>query len=512
MSVENRRFLPPPRWGVPILLLWLSLPFLALAQDIPKGIYYANQHQYYLQGLRLAGEDFLQHDPDGLAPPSHPLFTYMVAGLARAGWLASGSQLLAALGLAVYGLACGVVGLGLARAWRESRAEDSPWGVAEVAAGGLTGAVFLLLLNLSPLDAIGVAGHPLVTDYFQASNISVLVLLGTGFFWWGAPRAAMLCLGLAAVVHSHWLVISAPLALLIGWEVWRGGRPRLAGGLVLAFVLLSAPAFVLGPLRFAGAHDLDTLATFNNWRNPHHAVVSVWWDAGEALKLAVIALATGLAWWRLPARVGGVLGVYALYIGGGIALAALTDAEALKMLVPWRASAFVLPLSYLVLLSVLTRRGGAVWVVGGVGLFGLVYGLVVVAWAWPGARWDYTTPEIEMTRAHTQPDDLILIPPRLDEGFRLYARRPVFVTFKAAHQHSLGDWLRRIRVAEAWLAADAAAQRDYCARYPQVAYYLLPGDAPAAEGVNPVARTAGYLLVRCPTNAILENDHSTDGG
>jgi hypothetical protein len=137
----------------------------------------------------------------------------------------------------------------------------------------------------------------------------------------------------------------------------------------------------------------------------------------------------------------------------------------------------------------------------------LVFRTVALApWDLPDAYWEHTTPEIEMVRENTQTNDIILIPPRLDESFRVYAERPIFVIWKTSGYY-VDDWIHRVEIADEMMGATLERQNEICADY-QFAYYLLPATASAASEVVPIAQTENYLLVACPAARVHQQNEA----
>jgi hypothetical protein len=483
--------------------LFVIIPLIVVAVYQPVGIFYSNQHLYYLNGMYEAGVEYLQNDPDAAMRPTHILFTKLIYVLQKMDWLAGGSQFLSAVLLAIFGLGCILISIGIVLGWCKRQKRRPKF--QDLVVGMTIAAVFAILINRTTVTHLhGMAGMHLITAYFQASTFGVFVVLGIGFMTLSHWRAATASFIIASLFHSNYLILCGPLMLIILYETYRQSKWREGVILFILYGVINLPLFIIGPLQWSQLNSAESIHFLNFVRSPHHYIVAEWWNEFEVMRVMLMALATIFAIWKLSSVLAHTMWMYFAYIVLGIAIAALTGNEAIISLLPWRAASFIIPLSQLIIVATviiilfeLTPQRIHARILFGVTALALVYWIAMKPWQWQKPYLEYTTPEIEMVIEHTQTNNVILILPEMDEAFRVYAERPIFVTWKATG-YDVADWYNRILVADEMMTATIERQNELCAEY-TFDYYLLPVDAPAADDVTSVANTDDYLLVACPS-------------
>jgi hypothetical protein len=488
---------------VAVGLLFFLIPLIVVAFYRPSGIFWGNQHLYYLSGMYEAGVEYLQNDTEAQMQPIHFLFNKLVYVLQKMGWLASGSQILSALLLAVFGFGCILISIGTVMGWRKRQRRPAKF--QDLVLALTIAALFVVLMNRTTFtDIYGMAATSLLTQYFQASQFAAFVVLGIGFMTLGHWRAATISFIITSIFHSNYLVLCGPLMLIILYETYRQGKFREGFLLCVLYGLVNLPLFIIGPLQWTQVNTPDAIYNYNMVRSPHHFDVRYWWNETELMRVLIMGLATILALWKLSSTVARIMWVYFTVIVLSVAIVWFTDSYTVASLVPWRASNFLLPMSQLIILATviiiifeLTPQKTHTPMLLIMTVIASIYWISMKPWDWFDAYYNYTSPEISMVRQHTETHDVILIPPRMDEAFRVYAERPTFVTWKAMG-YDIDDWFNRIAVAEEMMTATSERQHELCAEY-AFAYYLLPVDAPAVNDVTPIASTDEYLLVACPT-------------
>ena len=490
------------------VLVFCFTPILVIAVVKPVGIFWNNQHLYYLHGMYEAGVDYLQNDLDASLRPTHILFSKLVFLLQSMNVLAVGSQIFSIFLHAVLGVSFVIIGMGLAIGWRQR--QNKVIRPNDILAGMSITAVFGLLLNqtfFTHLRLMGMTELTLISNYFQASDFGVFIMLGIGFLSIRCWRLATFSFIIASIFHSNYLTLSAPLMLVLLYENYRLKNFREGLILFALFIGLNLPLFILGPLQWSQSNSTEAIYTLNFIRSPHHYDVHTWWNSAEFSRILLMGIATLFAIWKLNSVFRNIMILYFGYIVSAIIFVALTDNLTVGSLLPWRASSFILPTSELILIGIvilifleLSRQKYYTVILVFLSAVLVVRAISLAPWDLPDAYREYTTPEIEMVREHTQTQDLILIPPRLDESFRFYAERPIFVIWKTSGYY-VDDWIHRVEIADEMMDATLERQNELCAEY-QFAYYLLPATATAASEVVPIASTEDYLLVACPTTSV----------
>lgn len=490
------------------------IPIIVFALTKPAGIFWINQHLYYLNGMYEAGVDYLQNDPDASMRPTHVVFSKLIYLLQSMDILAVGSQFFSIVLHAMLGLSFVILGVGISIAWRQR--QNRIIRLNDILAGISIAAVFGILLNqtiLTHLQTMAMAKLSLTSFYFQASDFGILTLLGIAFlsirFW----RLATISFIIASIFHSNYFVLSAPLMLVLLYENYR--LKSLRKGLILCaiFAGINLPLLILGPMQWSQANSAEAIRYLNEIRSPHHYDVHMWWDSVELGRMLIMGIATIFAIWKLNSVIRNIMILYFGYILSGTLIVALTNNQTIASLLPWRASGFILPVGELIIIGIvililfeigLKKYHTPILVVLSVIIVYRAFSLA--PWDLPSAYRDYTSPEIEMVRNHTQTNDVILIPPRLDDSFRVYAQRPIFVMWKSTGYY-VDDWIHRVEIADEMMEATLDRQAELCADY-QFAYYLLPATAPAASEVVSIDRTENYLLVGCPDNISQQQDQA----
>jgi len=335
----------------------------------------------------------------------------------------------------------------------------------------------------------------------QPSTFGVLLLLSIYLFLRRKYFWAILPLVIAPTVHPTYLLSAAVLtAIYMGVVLWEKRDLKLVFFIGLLALLGVLPILIhtvtvfqpTEPYNITRARDLLV-----NFRIPHHALPSVWWDETVVIKLALILLALYLT---RKTRIFPIVLVTFL-VGAlltGVQLA--TKNHMLALLFPWRMSTFLVPLSISMLVGIvvieLERRfhgavithnakmitGNLVIVVllaiAGVGIFVVNRNQKIVS----PARSTFT-----FVAENKAPGQNYLIP--LDmQDFRLETGIPAFVEFKSIpyRDEEVLEWYRRVSL----------AGRLYQAPHLQIACQVL--DEIIAEGVTHVILPYDHTAYPCP--------------
>lgn len=488
--------------GILITILLILSPLVIISMIRPLGIFYSNQHLYYLNGMYEAGVEYLQNDPEAAGHPYHLVFSKLVYMLESAGWLAPASQLLSAVLVLIFGAGCLLFAVGTISSWRQR--EGRSLQARDIIIAVLIASIFINLINRSSFTHIsGMAGMSMVSRYLQASGFSVFIVPGIGLLLLKRRGWATLCFTIASAFHTHYFILSSPLMLILLWEAYRDGK--LKSGILLCGIygLINLPLFAIEPLYWSQLNGEEARYILNSIRSPHHYSIAAWWNVIEAIRLFIIGAAVVFALWKFSSTLWMIFLTYFGMIASSIAIVAFTDNLIVQSLVPWRASSFTLPLAQMLIVGtliiiifellsekLLTPALLITTIVTAINLISL-NPLDI-----PPAYKQYTTPEIDLVREHTTEQDIVLIPPRIDDSFRLYAERPIFVTWKATG-YDVMDWYNRVLVAEEMQTANLERRVEICGDY-DFAYYMVAIETFNGDETTAIDRTEGYLLFACP--------------
>jgi hypothetical protein len=422
-----------------------------------------NQHTYMVHAFRLLGrpglaEDWLAHTLD----PA-PLATLLSALAFRLG---------GAAGLSALYFGCCLVFVACWHWIAVQRCQlDAP--------GRLIALPILLLPFFNPFNpwlAHGVAGQYLLGGYWQPSEAAgaVLVLAFT-LFVQERPFPAVAAAGLAATLHPGSLLPASIIAGTVVLDRMVRRRWRRAAGVALAYAACVLPVVVFSlVLVKAGAPDstAEGARILVHERIPHHTLPVAWLGPGTAFCVGLV-LAAIIAC-RDDRRIAFGL---AMPLGAGVLLsiaAVLIDRDIVYLTFPWRISALLVPLAWL-LLSIAAARsatrilrlrfggysGFAQWAATvpgrGAAMVLMLAGAAAAthsSFARTESSKGYPQGLIAWVDTETAANTVFIVPPEL-EWFRLNAGRPVLADWKS-HPYrgdEVVEWHRRIEQSQRIMAA-----------------------------------------------------------
>ncbi len=428
-------------------------------------LYTSNQNQYFLHGLAHAGFGFLDSDWLANTADPTPLFSILVEWTYRLNqW--------EGLFYVYYAILMGIYLFSLIGITKKIYPEISE---PEVFFTMVTGVILIhsagIRLVLSRLIGVnwtyiledGVADQRLLGSVFQPSTFGVLLLLSIYLFLDRKLVWAVVSAVGAATFHPTYL-LSAGL-LILTYILWlyrekRGIRePVWIGFLALILVL---PILLYVFLNFGNiSPEITTSARqiLVEFRIPHHAQISWWFDATAVIKLLLIILALFLVkktslFWIILVPSSLALGLTAIQI--------LTNSSALAILFPWRVSTWLVPLSAAILLARIVIQAVDFLNRKGVKNFpGLYLANIIIITLAVSAGIVRTC--LEFTRQANSPEqdlfawvsksksagDRYLVPIKMQD-FRLVTGVPIFVDFKSIPYRDTDvlEWHRRIRLAD----------------------------------------------------------------
>ncbi len=451
-----------------------SLAFAFAYSQYP--LFYHTQNQYFFYGLVRSGFGFLKNDWFARTADPWPVFTRMVEWTYR--YLDPGVFYISFIVLAgVYAFSMlGIVSRLFANDRSTSRvlaflaiitALHSPvFGYASRIVLGLP------LTESSPhhfnvgriLLLEGVGEKRILGDMLNPATFGALLLLSVYLFLRNRPFLAVTAAVVAAFFHPSYILNAGILTLsymLILVRKGEGlGRPLGVGA--YAFVL------ILPLLIYAGTTFRQTDPSI--WKQSQDILVRIAYypPSVPALWLGATAyLKVGLMLWALYVirRTDLFLIMLLSFVAttGLTILQMLTGSTTLALLLPWRVSAFLVPLSTVILvgygLSALLDRPGpkpistrALSAASVVVLILLVgAGAVETKWRFDAAA-DANWPGVmRFVRANKAPGQTYLIPPTW-RSFRLFTGAPVFAERSVIPYTDVDvmEWYKRVRLADAF--------------------------------------------------------------
>jgi hypothetical protein len=520
-----------------VLIFVVLIPLLFIVSARFYGLYNSNQNSSFAYGLYFSGEEFLDRDWYSHTQPNHLLFSYLVSGLNRLGILSAGAQLIElslalclvlALWGQVYCVARDMAPENSAPGWRFDPllASATIFGVMVLAwswRDRLETALQSLGIECFSVDTIlnfkdGLAGQYIFAGYLQPSEFGILILAAIVLVQWERWRIAIFLLGLAAAMHSSYLLHAGVLvAISLGWLLRHGQRSLVMPGAVV-FGLLTAPFFLYGLTFMLSQPDsAEAARILAQERIPHHALPEVWfWDDDAVLGCLMMGAAAGLLLLKNRGILRWIFAISVAYTAAGILLVCMTDSNQLALMFPWRASVYLSPLSSVILLSYLgvwmlkaaARLDTRAWIIAeGLVLIALTIGFA--AHAASGIQFpepEKPTEEAAVARqvhAITGVDDIVVMPPTWGR-FRLLAMRSIYVDEKSPPflPREVLEWWRRLNAVREFYDQAVIRRGDLeqmCATA-GASYVVVPRDQSAgAPGAldNPVTATDDHLVFRC---------------
>ena len=482
------------------LVMWAVIFTLAYSQ---APLFTSNQNQYFLHGLAKAGFGYLENDWLANTLDPTPVFSWIVfLSYQVFSWLP--------IYYLYFGILAGVYLFSLAgigdQLFGINRSRPTRWIFMTLFIGLNAAAVRSILVrilgtNWAYLFDGGVAGQRLLGEVLQPSTFGVLLLLSIYLFLRGNIFWSLLPLLLAPTVHPTYLLSAGVLtAVYMGitlWEQRNFRQPLMIGLLALIGVL---PILLHTYLVFQPTTEqFTTLAReyLVEFRIPHHAQLSVWWDLTVVIKLLLIAVAIYLARGK---RIFSILlfpFLVALFL---TVIQVVSQSNTLALLFPWRISTVLVPLSLSIVLSSLVS-----WLNNSFeGFFhknekGFLITTLVISLllALVGAGIFYSNRMdkansldrsiMEFVGENKTSQQVYLIPLHMQD-FRLETGVPAYVEFKSIPYLDVNvlEWHRRVRL----------ANRVYQAPYQRLGCEAL--SELSAEGVTHVVLPYDHTVQNCP--------------
>ncbi len=478
------------------IIFWTIVFTLAYAQ---APLFTSNQNQYFLHGLSEAGfgnlsEDWLVNTVD----PT-PVFSALISLTYRiTTWtpifyiyfgILAGVYLFSLLGIVDY-------------LYDTGKTKISRWSFLVLITVLQSAAMRYLVNTTLGLDWNyffdgGVAGQRLLGEVLQPSTFGVFLLLSINLFlrrkyWW-----AIVPLILAPTIHPTYLLGAAVLTLIYMWLIYRQEKnlrqPLLYGTatlLAIMPILIHTMVVYRSTTAWATERARDILV---NFRIPHHALPSTWFNSASVVKILFILLAIyivrnkKLFYILIITFMVGIILTIAQIFSGSFAIA---------LLFPWRLSTFLIPIAVSVILAWSIERNYAVIMRLPENLLLLSMIIIILGVTGAGvAKFNLAYREKENSadqammayvNAHKSEGDVYLIPLDL-QNFRLETGAAVYIEFKSIPYRD-GDVLE-------WKHRVSLAGKVYQAPRKKVGCTAL--DELFAEGVTHVVLPYDHVVQNC---------------
>ncbi len=511
MPIRSRS-LPPIILKIGEFALWTLLFAVAYSQS---PLYTSNQNQYFLHGLANAGFGNLSRDWLANTLDPTPVFSLLVEATYRLVEYPPLYYFIYALLMGVYLFSLSGIVTNLYK-WRDS---------------GLKRVLFLALLitvhsaawrfGLSRTLGVpwayvledGFAGQRMLGPVLQPSAFGVFLVLSVYLYLRERPYLAVLSAVLAATVHPTYLLSAALLTgtymLVILLEEGNFLKSMGLGLLALIFIsptLYSAINIFGGSSPEISSQARDILV---NFRIPHHAIISEWFNLVAVVKVLLVGWALFLI---RRTRLFLVMLLSALVLVGMSLLQWATGSQTLALLFPWRLSIYLLPLSTAIILAWLVdlvlslpalqspaRR--KMLLIAAYALVGLAVFIGILRFGLDLER-KATAEEraVQMYVHHNLDEADIYLTPIKMQDFRLVSGAPVFVDFKSIPylDSEVIEWHRRVQLADRFYESGSCEVLEAILREAQITHVVVEnaGIDINCQGLTPVYQDRGYSIYR----------------
>jgi hypothetical protein len=494
---------------------------LAYAQS---PLYTSNQNQYFLHGLARAGVGFLSEDWLVSTLDPTPVFSKFI----EVSWRLVPWQPVFYL---YYGILAGVYLFslyGIANQLWDFADRPKRWLYLTVliilhSAALRYTVVRLLGQHWDYLFDGGVAGQRLLGTVLQPSTFGVFLILSIYLFLRSNKYWAILCLLVATTFHPTYLLSAGILtAVYMGITFWETREIR-------------AP-LVLGLLALIGVSPIlwNTLVTFGGttpdmtaqarkilveFRIPHHALITEWFDVSVLIKLGFVILALVVLIVETPRRDvstrPGISTPHKLFhtllwpalIAVSLTLVQFfTDNVILALLFPWRLSTWLVPLSLCLVTGWLIEwtfdrfnlAHFSRWIPAASLILTLIFagaGMIKFNTLWQEKHTAPDRPMMAFVKENKKSGDVYLIPIDMQD-FRLETGAPAYIEFKSIpyKDSEVLEWRRRVEFARKFYAQPRCKKIDEWGKKEGFTYFVLPfnHEIVGCELVDPVYQDDAY--------------------
>ncbi len=458
---------------------FLLLALIAGVSYAQAPLYSSNQNQYFLHGLAHfighLSDDWLANTVD----PT-PVFSLLVTMTYRYLW-EHAFYLYHVLncGVYFYGL------LGIVSSTLDKGASKGKQVVCIALVILMHSALFgrlslaVLGVDLRWLATNGVAGQYILGGTFQPSMFGTFLVVSIFVFLRGRPYLAVFFAAVAATVHPTYLLAAGVLVLSYALVTVREkGDIREASLIALTGLILVLPIATYVYYAFKPSSPSVWAVAQNiliNVRLPHHFLIRRWLVRAAYLQIAIVL---GGLYQLRKTRLFPIMFFSALIAGGLTIAQVLLHSTSLALLLPWRLSAYLVPISSSIIVVHLVARVldlsaknavrvERVFVSLGWSLIliSFVGGMFLMRRDFADSQSEASVRMMQFVRNTRTAGSVYLIPNDL-ERFRLYTGVPVLVDHKSIPYRDveLVEWYTRYRGARDFYGLDQPAMCAAAAR------------------------------------------------
>jgi hypothetical protein len=454
-------------------------------------LYTSNQNQYFLHGLAKAGFGYLNSDWLANTRDPTPVFSRIVEWTYRINRLEGMFYLYYALLMGIYLFSLlGIIRIIFPQTKTPLMTFTILAGLILIHSAGLRFVMSRLAgVNWTYILEDGVADQRLLGSVFEPSTFGVFLLLSIYLFLDKKNLLAGICAVFAATVHPTYLMSAGILTIIYLFMLYFESR-RVQKPIVLGGVTLLAALPILGYVYSNfGSTPLETSFTAQqilvDFRIPHHADISWWFDGTAIVKLSIILAAIFLV--RKTRLFPIVLVPFVLGLGLTI-IQVVSDSPTLALLFPWRVTTWLVPISMAVLLTesiiflfhrvnLMQRRTQGILITVGLAIILLAVSTGIVRTFLDFSRQE-NSPEQDVLAwiaENKSPSDRYLVPTKMQD-FRLITGAPIFVDFKSIpyRDSDVLEWYQRVREADRFYKQENCSLIDSINADEEITNILLP--------------------------------------
>jgi hypothetical protein len=513
-------------FGLVILFFILSRAYCPL--------YCGNQNEYYLHAFARTHPDLLQNDWFVQTQPKHIVFSYLVELLYRLNIVQLGSNAIQMFLEGTFYISIYLIAQTFFSSLNKRKHNHINSRIL-----ALVPIIGLLLLRDSSIaigilvrlehfipgikagweqfwDLGGIAGQFVLGTHLLASEFGILIILGIALSLRDYWRTAAVLFAIATIFNFGYFVQCAVLMLIFaGWLIYQK-RPLHAFQICVIFGLLVLPVFLYA-LTFLGDPQAALADEINSTlRQPHHSIPSFFWGgilSWNTWKMVVLVLGI-LACIRYRFHFLAVI----LSIGFTTIVASLlyvhfSSNYSVAIQSPWRASAYLIPLSTVVLIVIMT------WLLSqipnyirlnrlhlkGLMTVGLLFAVCIEFLIFVNDKLPPSEPTNQdlvyaAIAEATEPDDVILVSAG-DNAFlnnsRLGMKRPIYIDEKATPYKApeFMEFWRRNEFLKAFSVAPLREQFELC-KEEDIDYFVTYMTDDTLD-IAPIVAMDPYYLYRC---------------
>lgn len=489
------------------LVFWATLFTLAYAQS---PLYTSNQNQYFLHGFANADFGFLSEDWLANTLDPTPVFSKFI----EISWRIFPWQPIFYI---YFGVLAGILlfsFFGIVNLlWGLGKSRPERWlflGSLTIifSAGFRYISAHILGIQWEYLFDGGVAGQRLLGTVFQPSTFGVFLILSIYLFLRGKRGWAIISLLIATTFHPTYLFSAGILtAIYMGITFWETREIRAPLALGVGALIGVSPILWHTLATFGGTSPEITAKARKilvEFRIPHHAIVTEWFDASVLAKLSFVGLALIILYLyqksvtplangtiSIPTKLFHIIlwpSVIAITL---TILQGLTHNVELALLFPWRFSSWLVPLS----VSTLTGWGVhwlfshfrleqySRFVIAFSFISSLIFAIVGIGKfqiSWEKKTFTNDRSMMTYVDANKQSGEVYLIPLKMQD-FRLETGAPAYIEFKSIPYKDVDvlEWRRRVDLVNNFYAKARCKKILEFVEDEGISHLVLPTDHPA---------------------------------